>query len=91
MSIYPWLFIFSYFMLSATVLTTVTDALASDVGQELDSNFVMTYYTLFIDIGAALGPISVYFIANFQYGVTASYFFGSIIFFGLTVQLVLDG
>lgn len=86
MSIYSWLVIIFVFMMSATVLTTVTDAIATDIGLEYDSNLVMTYYTLFIDIGAALGPFIVYLIIDFQHGVTSSYLFGSVMFLSLTVQ-----
>lgn len=64
MPLLPWLFVVLGFMLVCTNLTTLVDAVTSDVASETDKNAVMTYYVVFLDIGAALGPfVSLSFIS----------------------------
>ncbi|RXI98372.1 MFS transporter [Anaerobacillus alkaliphilus] len=71
-----WISITFLFMFSSTILTTLIDAIAADVGKKSDLNVVMTYYTVFLDFGAALGPILAYFIIGYQNGLFLSFFLG---------------
>ncbi|OIJ18404.1 hypothetical protein BKP45_12585 [Anaerobacillus alkalidiazotrophicus] len=80
MPLYIWIIITIFFMLSTTIITTLVDALATDVGKTSDINIVMTYYTVFLDVGAALGPIIAYLIISFGNGLNFSYYIGALIF-----------
>lgn len=74
-----WVFIVLAFMLASTVLTTLVDAIATDVGKNSDVNTVMTYYTVFLDFGAALGPLVSYFIIGYKNGLALSFYLGGVI------------
>ncbi|OIJ10538.1 hypothetical protein BKP37_18565 [Anaerobacillus alkalilacustris] len=80
MPLYIWIIITSFFMLSTTIITTLVDALATDVGKISDINIVMTYYTVFLDVGAALGPIIAYLIISYENGLNFSYYIAALIF-----------
>lgn len=56
----------------ATLLTTLSDALAADAASQSSKIAVMTAYTVIIDLGASLGPSLAYFIIEWL-NVTAAY------------------
>lgn len=56
-------------MLCATSLTTLMDALASDVAKNTNPISVMTSYTIANDLGAALGPLLIYQLINLNKGI----------------------
>lgn len=53
------------YQLLATVLVTITDALATDIAAKQSSVAMMTSYTIAVDVGAALGPLFGYVIVDF--------------------------
>ncbi len=53
----PWLAAIAAVELCCTAMTTLSDALAADAASRSNAVFVMTAYTLAIDLGAALGPL----------------------------------
>lgn len=57
LSVGMWLLLILTIQLSATILTTVIDAIACDVAFCSSQKSLMTAYALAIDIGAALGPL----------------------------------
>lgn len=74
MSIYIWIFVSLLVMLSATSLTTLSDAVASDVAKQTNAVSFLTYYTISQDIGAALGPFFSYFLITIPFGFSYLYF-----------------
>lgn len=72
-SLIPWIFILIGVQITATFLTTLADALASDVAIKSSSKVVvMTTYSLLIDFGAAVGPILGYLLSEYV-GIYAAY------------------
>ena len=72
-SLLYWLVLLIGIQITATILTTVIDAIASDIAVISSSKIaIMTAYSLAIDLGAALGPI-VGYLMNIYWGVYASY------------------
>lgn len=74
MSIYIWIFVSLLVMLSATSLTTLSDAVASDVAKQTNAVSFLTYYTISQDIGAAIGPFFSYFLITIPFGFSYLYF-----------------
>ncbi|MDU4960993.1 MAG: MFS transporter [Sporomusaceae bacterium] len=60
MPVVPWLLLIIGILLTATVLTTVIDAIACDVAACSPPKLFMSAYSFAIDIGAALGPVLSY-------------------------------
>ncbi|MBA9087197.1 MFS family permease [Fontibacillus solani] len=52
------------FQVSSTLLVTATDTFAANAAARSDRVKAMTLYTIFVDTGAALGPLISYFIMN---------------------------
>ncbi|WP_241236285.1 MFS transporter [Brevibacillus marinus] len=73
-----WLLVLLAIQLTSTVLTTVMDALATDVASHTSKVAVITAYTVAIDLGAALGPFSGYLVEQL-WGTTALYLSSGII------------
>lgn len=67
-----WLLVLLGIQLTSTVLTTVMDALATDIASHTSKVAVITAYTVACDLGAALGPISGYLVEQF-WGTTVLY------------------
>lgn len=65
MSIYLWLSLVLGIQVTATALTTIVDALAADIAIKTAQHSVMTWYSLFIDLGAALGPVLAYLLDQY--------------------------
>ena len=53
----PWLFVVMGVQVTATALTTLTDAVAADAANRTAKVLVLTAYSLAIDLGSAIGPI----------------------------------
>ena len=54
---WPWMALLVGFLVCCTVMTTLSDALATDVAADSQAVVVITAYTFAIDLGAALGPL----------------------------------
>src|SRR5699024_4165275 len=70
------LFAIFLFQFTSTLLITTSDSLAADISQSVSSVKTMVYYTLFVDVGSALGPLVSYVVIDFVgihsiYAVTA--------------------
>jgi len=68
----PWLLVLIGIQLTATALTTLADAIASDAASTSSKVVVMTAYSLSIDFGAAIGPFAGYLL-NGYVGAYAAY------------------
>ncbi|MCZ0702299.1 MFS family permease [Natronobacillus azotifigens] len=68
-----WLGMILFVMAASTTLTTLVDALTSDEAQGQDANRLMTIYSVFLDLGAAMGPLVSYFL--FSIGGTVVHVF----------------
>lgn len=68
----PWLLLIIGIELCCTAMTTLSDALATDVASRSQAVFVITAYTLAIDLGAALGPLGGYAVLS-VWGMDAAY------------------
>ena len=55
--LWPWLFVVMGVQVTATALTTLTDAVAADAATRSSKVLVLTAYSLAIDLGSAIGPI----------------------------------
>ena len=66
-----WLLLLIAVQVTATILTTIPDALASDAAASHTKD-VMTSYSLMTDLGAALGPLIAYILTQF-FGAYAAY------------------
>lgn len=64
LSLKPWLLLLLGIQLSATILTTVIDAIACDVAFCSPQKTFMTAYSFAIDVGAAIGPLLGYFLSE---------------------------
>ena len=53
----PWLLVVMGVQVTATALTTLTDAVAADAAARASKVLVLTAYSLAIDLGSAIGPI----------------------------------
>lgn len=77
------------FQFIATILLTTSDALAADFSGESSSVKTMTYYTLFVDAGAALGPLLGYLVIDFI-GLLWLYWLTAILVFGLLLYWYVE-
>ncbi|WP_235950583.1 MFS transporter [Heyndrickxia shackletonii] len=73
-TITSWIFITLIFMVSATGITTLIDALAGDIAKSSNAVSFLTLYSVVQDIGAALGPFIGYFFIGFKSGFLYLYF-----------------
>ncbi|KQL52587.1 hypothetical protein AN964_02920 [Heyndrickxia shackletonii] len=63
-----FIFILFLFQLTTTLLITMSDSIATDVASGKSQVTVIAYYTLFVDVGSALGPLLGYVIID-AYGI----------------------
>nr|WP_092073183.1 MFS transporter [Dendrosporobacter quercicolus]NSL48747.1 MFS transporter [Dendrosporobacter quercicolus DSM 1736] len=74
-----WIVILIGIQITATFLTTIADALASDVAVKSSSKMkVMTTYSLLIDFGAAVGPIFGYLLSEYI-GIYSAYWYAALL------------
>ncbi|MBR3880241.1 MAG: MFS transporter [Mailhella sp.] len=78
MPFWPWMGLLIGFLICCTVMTTLSDALATDVASESQAVVVITAYTFAIDLGAALGPMGG-FAAIELWGMDAAYLIGAVL------------
>lgn len=72
MSLPMWLLLLIGVQVTATILTTIPDALASDAASSYSKSVVMTGYSFATDLGAALGPLAAYILTQF-FGTYVAY------------------
>jgi MFS family permease len=84
-----WLLLILGILLTATILTTISDAIACDVAFCSPPKMFMTAYSFAIDIGAALGPLIGYLL-NDSWGPYAIYWTSSAFLFVLAVKWYVD-
>lgn len=77
MPLLPWLLIVIGIQLTATALTTLTDAVASDAASRSSKYFVLTAYSVAIDFGAAVGPFIGYLLN--EYVETYAAYWGTVV------------
>lgn len=80
-----WLALILGILVTATILTTICDAIACDVAFCSPPKIFMTAYSFAIDIGAALGPL-VGYLLNDSCGPYAIYWASSAVLFLLAVK-----
>lgn len=78
MPFYAWLLVLLALQLTGTVLTTVADAAATDAAATLEQTSVLTWFSFFVDLGAALGPMLGYFLISL-WGMEAAYVWTAVI------------
>jgi MFS family permease len=83
--IYLWVMIILLVLLSSTALTTLMDALASDIAKNKSVITVMTVYSVALDLGAALGPFLSYLLIRMEYGLFYIYIGGTCILVCLAI------
>jgi len=84
-----WIMITLLFMLGATAITTLSDAIALDVAKSSNVVAFLTVYSVAQDIGAALGPLIGFMIMEQKLGFAYLYWGGTVIFFMLSVAWIL--
>lgn len=84
-SLIIWFTVTLLIMLGATALTTLTDALASDIAKVSNAVSFLTVYSIFQDIGAAAGPVIGYALWMLNGGFIYLYWGGSIILLALAL------
>lgn len=80
--LYVFIIVIFIFQLASTILITTSDSIAADASNDLSSVKTMTYYTLFVDLGSALGPLISYFVIDFI-GMRWLYWLTAILMIGL--------
>lgn len=68
----PWMAALIAVELCCTAMTTLSDALATDVASRSQAVVIITAYTLAIDLGAALGPLGGFTVISL-WGMKAAY------------------
>ncbi|MZQ83210.1 MFS transporter [Paenibacillus sp. 5J-6] len=71
--IYWWCIVILFIMVTSTVLSTLMDALASDVARQSSAIAVMTAYSVATDLGSALGPLLIYLLIGLPDGLKYIY------------------
>ncbi|UKS26992.1 MFS transporter [Paenibacillus sp. HWE-109] len=78
--IYLWCAVILLILAASTAVSTLMDALASDVAHLSSVVAVMTAYSVATDMGSALGPMLVYLAIGLPNGITYIYIGSAIIF-----------
>ncbi|NQX67186.1 MFS transporter [Paenibacillus alba] len=71
--IYLWCIVILFIMATSTALSTLMDALASDVARQSSVIAVMTAYSVATDLGSALGPMLIYLLIGLPGGLKYIY------------------
>jgi hypothetical protein len=79
-SIYIWGIVCMFILLSATSITTLTDAIAADLAKQTHAVACLTLYTILQDIGAATGPFISYFVITFPFRYISLYLGCSLVY-----------
>ena len=83
-----WLLIVMGIQVTATALTTLTDAVAADAASISSKILVLTAYSLAIDLGSALGPF-VGYLLNSHVNPYAAYWMTTVSLLALAVVWIL--
>jgi MFS family permease len=83
-----WIIIILGIQITATALTTLTDAIASDAASASSKYLVLTVYSIAVDLGAALGPFIGYSL-NEYVAPYAAYWCAVIILLFMTIAWIL--
>jgi MFS family permease len=83
-----WVIIVLFIMLTATALTTLMDAMASDVARLSSVISVMTTYAVATDLGSALGPLLSYWFVEYKYGLLGIYLCSSLFYLLITFWII---
>ncbi|WP_051556402.1 MFS transporter [Alkalihalobacterium bogoriense] len=70
---FVFVFIVVLTMVCSTALTTLVDAITTDIAKTYNQHRVITWYTIFLDTGASLGPLIVYILLEFGAGIPSVY------------------
>ena len=81
--IFVWMVNVFIVMIAFTGITTVLDAITSDIAKSSNVNQVMTTYTVAVDFGAALGPFISFAIIGLEKGLLYTFLGGGFTFFCL--------
>jgi MFS family permease len=76
------------FQLTSTLLITMSDTIAADLTESQSHVTIIALYTLFSDVGAALGPL-ISFIIMDEFGVKWSYWLTSFIILPLGIYWII--
>lgn len=79
-----WIVVILLVMVAATSLTTLIDALASDLAKHSAVITVMTIHSVALDLGAALGPMLGYWFIELENGLLFTYLGGAFMFLLIT-------
>lgn len=90
MNIIVWSIVCIMVMLAATAVTTVNDALASDIAKSTSVISFITLYSIVLDLGSALGPIIALTIISVNYGIQILFFSSAIILIILVILWVFE-
>ncbi|MBY6054317.1 MFS transporter [Cytobacillus firmus] len=74
-----WIAVTLLVMAGATILSTILDTIALDTAKTANVVSFLTVYTIFQDVGAALGPAISYIVIQLEAGFTFLYWGGSFI------------
>ncbi|MEC0227641.1 MFS transporter [Paenibacillus alba] len=78
--IYLWCTIILLILVASTAVSTLMDAMASDVARFSSVVTVMTAYSVATDMGSALGPMLVYLAVSLPNGITYIYLGSALMF-----------
>lgn len=84
-----WIVITLLWMLGATAISTLTDAIALDVAKSSNVISFLTVYSVALDIGAALGPIISFMLLEQKLGFTYLYWGGTGLFIALSIVWIV--
>ncbi|MFD2114394.1 MFS transporter [Paenibacillus yanchengensis] len=78
--IYIWILIVLFALVTGTAVTTLMDAVASDIGKSSMVIAIMTAYSVATDLGAALGPMISFWVLEATGGIVPVYSISAILF-----------
>ncbi len=79
-SLVLWVVFALIVMAASTALTTINDTITADIAKQSDANQVLTTYTVFLDVGAALGPLFIYGVLSWGASLQLIFSFSALLF-----------
>ena len=83
--LFLWFLCLLIVQLIATILNTVTEALASDTASKNGGRALLMSFALMVDVGAAIGPLVAYFM-NAYWGINSVYLLCALLFLVLCLK-----
>lgn len=83
--VYVWCAAILFVMAASTAITTLLDALASDVARLSSVIAVMTAFSVAADLGSAIGPMLTYLILNLPHGIMYTYMGSAVVLVVLAI------